>query len=71
MSFEVTGANLLFRLSMNGFLIFFLHVTVKAGLSNTFYSSRKNVIEFRSGFFFITFLHVENNKIYQMIVTSS
>lgn len=41
MSFEVTGANLLFRLSMNGFLIFFLHVTVKAGLSNTFYSSRK------------------------------
>lgn len=69
MSFEVTGANLLFRLSMNGFLIFFLHVTVKAGLSNTFYSSRKNVIEFRSGFF-ITFLHVENNKIYQMIVTS-
>lgn len=70
MSFEVTGANLLFRLSMNGFLIFFLHVTVKAGLSNTFYSSRKNVIEFRSGFFFIIFLHVENNKIYQMIVTS-
>lgn len=41
MSFEVTGENLLFRLSMNGFLIFFLHVTVKAGLSNTFYSSRK------------------------------
>lgn len=54
MSFEVTGANLLFRLSMNGFLIFFLHVTVKAGLSNTFYSSRKKrnkIIEFRSGFF--------------------
>lgn len=43
MSFEVTGANLLFRLSMNGFLIFFLHVTVKAGLSNTFYSSRKKL----------------------------
>lgn len=41
MSFEVTGANLLFRLSRNGFLIFFLHETVKAGLSNTFYSSRK------------------------------
>lgn len=51
MSFEVTGANLLFRLSMNGFLIFFLHVTVKAGLSIPSIHQEKNVIEFRSGFF--------------------
>lgn len=62
MSFEVTGANLLFLLLKNDYVILFL--TVKAGLSNTFNSSRKNVIEFKSVFYFF-FLHVENNAIYQ------
>lgn len=43
MFFKVSGANLLLRLSKNEYVILFL--TVKAGPSNTFNSSRKNIIK--------------------------
>lgn len=70
MSFEVTGANLISSLDEWFFNILLTCNSQSRSFKYLLFIKKKNVTEFRSGFFFITFLHVENNKIYQMIVTS-